>query len=135
MNKLQPNSMRHKFNDNVNTIDITKAPTTNKKMMFLNFIHQEQKRNSMILNQQEKLKQVLEEVLDKYPDENVSSNNENKSLTDENMDLDLTNIYKSTSNEPEPIIYYDQNEPKLKTISNILYSKHKLDQLIKNKKW
>jgi len=135
MNKLQPNSMSHKFNDNVNTIDITKAPTTNKKMMFLNFIHQEQKRNSMILNQQEKLKQVLEEVLDKYPDENVSSNNENESLTDENMDLDLTNIYKSTSNEPEPIIYYDQNEPKLKTISNILYSKHKLDQLIKNKKW
>jgi len=37
-------------------------------------------------------------------------------------------------NESDEIIYHD-NQPKLKTVAKIMYSKHNLDQLIKKKKW
>jgi len=87
----------------------------------------------VIIDQKDKLKKVLEEVLDRYP---VDKNSESE-LTDipnsetEILELDFTNIYDKNESE----IVYEKNEPKLKTITNILYSKHKLDQLIKNKKW
>ena len=42
MNKLQSNSMMHKLNDNSHGVDISKIQSINKKMMLLNFIHQEQ---------------------------------------------------------------------------------------------
>jgi hypothetical protein len=133
MNKLQPNSMCHKLSENTNGDDISKLQSTTKKMIFLNMIHQEHKKNMVIIDQKDKLKKVLEEVLDRFP---VDKNSESE-LTDipnsetEIMDLDFTNIYDKNESE----IVYEKNEHKLKTITNILYSKHKLDQLIKNKKW
>ena len=50
----------------------------------------------------------------------------------ENHNLEFDNIY--AKKESEEIIYYD-NQPKLKTVAKIMYSKHNLDQLIKKKKW
>jgi hypothetical protein len=46
--------------------------------------------------------------------------------------LEFDNIY--ANKEKEEIVYYD-NQPKLKTVAKIMYSKHNLDQLIKKKKW
>ena len=46
--------------------------------------------------------------------------------------LEFDNIYQNK--EKEEIVYYD-NQPKLKTVAKIMYSKHNLDQLIKKKKW
>ena len=137
MNKLQSNSMTHKFNDNLNGNDVSKLQAVSKKMMLLNFIHQNDKNNiqNKITFEKDKLNTVFEEVLDRYPiventdiESNVIANVDN-----ENMDIDLTTIYDSKTNEAEVI--YEKNEPKLKTITNIMYSKHKLDQLIKMKKW
>ena len=120
MNKLQSNSMTHKFNDNLNGNDVSKLQAVSKKMMLLNFIHQNDKNNiqNKITFEKDKLNTVFEEVLDRYP---IVEN------------TDLTTIYDSKTNEAEVI--YEKNEPKLKTITNIMYSKHKLDQLIKMKKW
>ena len=50
----------------------------------------------------------------------------------ENHNLEFDNIY--ANKEKEEIVYYD-NQPKLKTVAKIMYSKHNLDQLIKKKKW
>ena len=50
----------------------------------------------------------------------------------ENHNLEFDNIYQNK--EKEEIVYYD-NQPKLKTVAKIMYSKHNLDQLIKKKKW
>jgi hypothetical protein len=50
----------------------------------------------------------------------------------ENHNLEFDNIY--ANKEKEEIVYYD-NQPKLKTVAQIMYSKHNLDQLIKKKKW
>ena len=44
MNKLQSNSMTHKFNDNLNSDDVSKLQSASKKMMILNFIHQNDKK-------------------------------------------------------------------------------------------
>jgi len=137
MNKLQSNSTTHKFNDNVNSNDVSKLQSASKKMMFLNFIHQNDKRNiqNKITFEKDKLNTVFEEVLDRYPvventdiESNVIAN-----VDTNNMDIDLTTIYESKTNEAEVI--FEKIEPKLKTITNIMYSKHKLDQLIKMKKW
>jgi len=46
--------------------------------------------------------------------------------------LEFDTIYEKK--ELDEIIYYD-NQPKLKTVAKIMYSKHNLDQLIKKKKW
>ena len=50
----------------------------------------------------------------------------------ENHNLEFDNIY--ANKEKEEIVYYD-NQPKLKTVAKIMYSKNNLDQLIKKKKW
>ena len=50
----------------------------------------------------------------------------------ENHNLEFDNIY--ANKEKEEIVYYD-NQPKLKTVAKIMYSKHNRDQLIKKKKW
>ena len=81
--------------------------------------------------EKDKLNTVFEEVLDRYPIVDIESN-VIANVDTENMDIDLTTIYESKTNEAEVI--YEKNEPKLKTITNIMYSKHKLDQLIKMKK-
>jgi hypothetical protein len=45
MNKLQSNSMSHKFNDNINGVNVvSKLSDANNIMMFLNFIHQNDKK-------------------------------------------------------------------------------------------
>ena len=134
MNKFQSNSMIHKLSENnINDNDISKLQSTNKKMMFLNIVHQEHKKNMVLINQKDKLKKVLEEILDRYP---VGKNSESELIDisnsdSENMNIDLTTIYDKNETE----IVYDKNDVKLKTIANIIYSKHKLDQLIKKKKW
>jgi threonine aldolase len=128
MNKLQSNSMSHKFNDNINGVNVvSKLSDANNIMMFLNFIHQNDKKNiqNKITFEKDKLNTVFEEALDRYPVvENTVIDNY------DNIDLDLTTIY-DTPDE----IFYEKTEPKLKTITNIMYSKHKLDQLIKKKNW
>lgn len=141
MNKLQSNSMMHKLNDNSHGVEISKIQSVNKKMMLLNFIHQEQKRtyHKSTINQHDKLKVMMEEVLDRYPIvESSEQTQEQQTIVSENEkldDFDYSNIYESNSKEPEQTIYFDNNEPKLKTVANILFSKDKLDQLIKKKKW
>ena len=137
MNKLQSNSMMHKLNDNAHGVDISKIQSVNKKMMLLNFIHQEQKRtyHQSTINQHDKLKVVIEEVM---MVESSEQTQEQQTMVSENEkldDFDYSNIYESNSKEPEQTIYFDNNEPKLKTVANILFSKQKLDQLIKKKKW
>ena len=77
-------------------------------------IHQEHKKNMVIIDQKDKLKKVLEEVLDRYP---VDKNSESE-LTDipnsetEILELDFTNIYDKNESE----IVYEKNEPNLKQL-------------------
>jgi len=133
MNKLQSNSMSHKFNDNINGgYVVSKLSDANNIMMFQNFIHQNDKKNiqNKITFEKDKLNTVFEEALDRYPV--VENTVIEPTVIDnyDNIDLDLTTIY-DTPDE----IFYEKTEPKLKTITNIMYSKHKLDQLIKKKNW
>ena len=59
-----------------------------------------------------------------------SESYESSELQESSSEFD--NIY--ANKEKEEIVYYD-NQPKLKTVAKIMYSKHNLDQLIKKKKW
>ena len=139
MNKLNPN----RLNDG-----ITKLENTNDKMILLNLINQEHNKYmhykivrdqfKTVLKDLNKPQEIIEsiesEVIEESQEIQESSSNfeiKNEIEQIENH-LEFDTIYEK--NEPEEIIYY-QDQPKLKTIAKIMYSKHNLDQLIKKKKW
>ena len=154
MNKLQPN---HRLDD------ITKLQSPNDKMTLLNLINQEHNKTKHIILEKDKFKSVLNQInkqsnkqsklrksIELYESSELlhessesyesselqESNSEFIMKTEiveiENHNLEFDNIYQNK--EKEEIVYYD-NQPKLKTVAKIMYSKHNLDQLIKKKKW
>ena len=150
MNKLQPN---HRLDN------ITKLQSPNDKMLLLNLINQEHNKTKHIILEKDKFKSVLNQInkqsklrksIELYESSELlhesnesyesselqESNSEFIMKTEvveiENHNLEFDNIYQNK--EKEEIVYYD-NQPKLKTVAKIMYSKHNLDQLIKKKKW
>ena len=154
MNKLQPN---HRLDN------ITKLQSPNDKMTLLNLINQEHNKTKHIILEKDKFKSVLNQInkqsnkqsklrksIELYESSELlhesnesyesselqESNSEFIMKTEiveiENHNLEFDNIY--ANKEKEEIVYYD-NQPKLKTVAKIMYSKHNLDQLIKKKKW
>ena len=139
MNKLNPN----RLNDG-----ITKLENTNDKMILLNLINQEHNKYMHYKIVKDQFKSVLkdlnkpQEIIESIESEVIeesqeiqesSSNFEIKNEIEQiENHLEFDTIYEKI--EPEEIIYYD-NQPKLKTVAKIMYSKHNLDQLIKKKKW
>jgi hypothetical protein len=155
MNKLQPNQS-HRLDN------ITKLQSPNK-MLLLNLINQEHNKTKHIILEKDKFKSVLNQInkqsnkqsklrksIELYESSELlhessesyesselqESNSEFIMKTEvveiENHNLEFDNIY--ANKEKEEIVYYD-NQPKLKTVAKIMYSKHNLDQLIKKKKW
>ena len=133
MNKLQPN----RLNDNIT------------KMILLNLISQEYNKYIHYKIEKDKFKSVLKDLLKNPQEFNESSESQELHKPQEIHEsssefimkneieqienhLEFDNIYEK--NESEEIIYYD-NQPKLKTVAKIMYSKHNLDQLMKKKKW
>jgi hypothetical protein len=157
MNKLQPNQS-HRLDN------ITKLQSPNDKMILLNLINQEHNKTKHIILEKDKFKSVLNQInkqsnkqsklrksielhessellhesSESYESSELlhESNSEfimkTKIVEIENHNLEFDNIY--ANKEKEEIVYYD-NQPKLKTVAKIMYSKHNLDQLIKKKKW
>ena len=152
MNKLQPIS-NHRLDN------ITKLQSPNDKMTLLNLINQEHNKTKHIILEKDKFKSVLNQInkqsklrksIELYESSELlhessesyesselqESNSEFIMKTEiveiENHNLEFDNIY--ANKEKEEIVYYD-NQPKLKTVAKIMYSKHNLDQLIKKKKW
>jgi hypothetical protein len=139
MNKLNPN----RLNDG-----ITKLQNTDDKMILLNLINQENHKYMHYKIVKDQFKSVLkdlnkpqeiqesiesEEIQESQEIQESSSNFEIKNEIEQiENHLEFDTIYEKI--EPEEIIYYD-NQPKLKTVAKIMYSKHNLDQLIKKKKW
>ena len=139
MNKLQPN---HRLDN------ITKLQSPNDKMTLLNLINQEHNKTKHIILEKDKFKSVLNQInkqsnkqsklrksIELYESsellhESNESYESSELLHESNLEFD--NIY--ANKEKEEIVYYD-NQPKLKTVAKIMYSKHNLDQLIKKKKW
>ena len=151
MNKLQPN---HRLDN------ITKLQSPNDKMLLLNLINQEHNKTKHIIIEKDKFKSVLNQInkqsnkqsklrkssesyessellhesSESYESSELlhesSESYESSELQESNSEFD--NIY--ANKEKEEIVYYD-NQPKLKTVAKIMYSKHNLDQLIKKKKW
>ncbi len=140
MNKLNPNRLSD---------GITKLQNTDDKMILLNLITQEHNKNIHYRIERDKFKSVLKD-LNKPQEINESIESQEMQESQEihvsssefeikndleqiENHLEFDTIYEK--NEPEEIIYYDPNQAKLKTVAKIMYSKHNLDQLIKNKKW
>ena len=155
MNKLQPNQ-NHRLDN------ITKLQSPNDKMLLLNLINQEHNKTKHIIIEKDKFKSVLNQInkqsnkqsklrksIELYESSELlhesSESYESSELQESNSEfimktekdeiennLEFDNIYQNK--EKEEIVYYD-NQPKLKTVAKIMYSKHNLDQLIKKKKW
>jgi hypothetical protein len=140
MNKLQPN----RLNDGK-----TKLQNTDDKMILLNLITQEYNKYIHYKIEKDKFKSVLKDLLKNPQEINESSESQElhkpQEIYESSSNFEIKNemeqienhlefdiIYEK--NEPDEIIYYD-NQPKLKTVAKIMYSKHNLDQLIKKKKW
>jgi hypothetical protein len=139
MNKLNPK----RLNDG-----ITKLQNTDDKMVLLNLINQEH--NKYIhyrivkdqfklvikdLNKPQEINESIESEEIHKPQEiyESSSNFEMKNEIEQiENHLEFDTIYEKK--ELDEIIYY-QDQPKLKTVAKIMYSKLNLDQLIKKKKW
>ena len=138
MNKLQPN----RLNDG-----ISKLENTDNKMILLNLINQEHNKYIHYKIVKDQFKSVLED-LNKPQEINESIESEeiqeSQEIHESNSNFEIKNEMEQIENHLEfdtiyekketEIIYYE-DQPKLKTISKIIYSKHNLDQLIKKKKW
>ena len=140
MNKLNPN----KLNDG-----ITKLQNADDKMILLNLINQEHNKYIHYRIERDKFKSVLKD-LSKNPQEiNESSESEklqeSQEIYESNSNFEIKNEIEQIENhlefdtiyekrELDEIIYYE-DQPKLKTVAKIMYTKHNLDQLIKKKKW
>jgi hypothetical protein len=139
MNKLNPN----RLNDG-----ITKLQTSDDKMVLLNLINQEHNKYIHYKIVKDQFKSVLkdlnkpqeinesiesEEIQESQEIQESSSNFEIKNEIEQiENHLEFDTLYEKK--ELDEIIYY-QDQPKLKTVAKIMYSKHNLDQLIKKKKW
>ena len=148
MNKLQPNQ-NHRLDN------ITKLQLPNDKMTLLNLINQEHNKTKHIILEKDKFQSVLNQInkqsnkqsklrksIELYESSELlhesnesyesselqESNSEFIMKTEvveiENHNLEFDNIY--ANKEKEEIVYYD-NQPKLKTVAKIMYSKHNLD--------
>jgi hypothetical protein len=140
MNKLQTN----RLNDS-----ITKLQSSDDKMILLNLISQEHNKYIHYKIEKDKFKSVLKDLL-KNPqefNESIESQElqESQEIHESSSNFEIQNEIEQIENhlefdtiyekkELEEIIYY-QDQPKLKTVAKIMYSKHNLDQLIKKKKW
>ncbi len=140
MNKLNPNRLN---NDN-----ITKLQNTDDKMVLLNLINQEKNKYIHYKIVKDQFKIVLkdlnkpQEIIESIESEVIE---ESEEIQESSSEFEIKNEIEQTENhlefdtiyekkELDEIIYY-QDQPKLKTVAKILYSKHNLDQLIKKKKW
>ena len=144
MNKLNPN----RLNDG-----ITKLENTNDKMILLNLINQEHNKYMHYKIVRDQFKTVLkdlnkpQEIIESIESEVIEESeiiNESQEIQESSSEFEIKNEMEQIENhlefdtiyekiEPEEIIYY-QDQPKLKTVAKIMYSKHNLDQLIKKKK-
>jgi len=144
MNKLQPN----RLNDN-----IAKLQSSDDKMILLNLITQEHDKNIHYKIEKDKFKLVIKDLL-KNPQYNTikldksqefNESTESQKIHESSSNFEIKNEMEQIENhlefdtiyekkELDEIIYYD-NQPKLKTVAKIMYSKHNLDQLIKKEKW
>jgi hypothetical protein len=140
MNKLQPN----KKNDGR-----TKLQNTDDKMILLNLISLEHNKYIHYKIEKDKFKSVLKDLSKNQQEFNESSESQelqkSQEIYESSSNFEMKNEIEQIENhlefdtiyekkELDEIIYYD-NQPKLKTVAKIMYSKHNLDQLIKKKKW
>jgi len=129
---------------------------SNDKMTLLNLINQEHNKTKHIILEKDKFKSVLNQInkqsklrksIELYESsellhESSESYESSELLHESNESYESSELQESNSEfdniyankEKEEIVYYD-NQPKLKTVAKIMYSKHNLDQLIKKKKW
>lgn len=83
-----------------------------------------------------KLKSVLAEIIDKYSDKFANVVEEIKPVIEDTFVLELDDIYKTNQSDEQIPKFDDQyKEPKLKSVVQLAWSKSKLDQIIKSKKW
>ena len=140
MNKLQSNQISHRLNDN-----LTKLQSSNDKMRLLNFIRQEENKTIHYKIVKDKFKSVMKDLLKHVPhdSEELHESQESQESSSEfeikteveqiENNLDFADIYEN--NKSGETINYDPNHAKIQTVAKIMYSQHKLDQLIKKKKW
>ena len=140
MNKLQSNQISHRLNDN-----LIKLQSSDDKMRLLNFIRQEENKTIYYKIEKDKFKSVMKDLLKHVPhdseelDESQESQESSSEFEIKNEveqienNLDFADIYEN--NKSGETINYDPNHAKIQTVAKIMYSQHKLDQLIKKKKW
>ena len=140
MNKLQSNQISHRLNDN-----LIKLQSSDDKMRLLNFIRQEENKTIHYKIEKDKFKSVMKDLLKHVPHdseelhESQESQESSSELEEKNEveqienNLDFADIYEN--NKSGETINYDPNHAKIQTVAKIMYSQHKLDQLIKKKKW
>jgi len=122
-------------------------------MILLNLITQEHNKNIHYKIEKDKFKLVIKDLL-KNPQYNTikldksqefNESTESQEIHESSSNFEIKNEMEQIENhlefdtiyekkELDEIIYYD-NQPKLKAVAKIMYSKHNLDQLIKKKKW